>query len=242
MQLDEQQQASLLEMQVRLELKKLELSKTEVKLNCLREDWLARVEELRSNKSIELSEKDVLEESLASTLTQEQQDAERELKEAKGSFDVEMSALSDEKNDLNQQRLTQKKRHEEEEISLRDKSLQLSTEIYLMCTDHSTTLNSHESKIEGLKVALEQGSSRRLELEEHFALVDRNNAAIKFEEEQLQRIAKKEEEAKQLLHQGARGLQKLFRGLVARKLVDKLKKQKSKKKAKKGKGKVKQGK
>ena len=153
------------------------------------------------------------------------------------SFDVDMCALSDEKNELHQQSLAQKKRYEEEEISLRDTSLQLSSEIYNMCTDHATTLHSHKSKIEALKV--EQDSNRRLELEEHFALVDRNNAAIRLEHEKLRRVAEKEEEATQLLHQGARGLQKLFRGLVARKQVDKLKKQKSKKKSKKGKGKVK---
>ena len=70
---------------------------------------------------------------------------------------------------------------------------------------------------------------------EHFARVDRNNAAMVLEEEKLRRVAAKEEEATQMLNQGARGVQKLFRGMIARRAFHKLKKQKSKKKGKKGK-------
>lgn len=233
----EQTEAKLLELQVRLELKKLELGKTETKLNSLREDWLARVEELRLNKSIVLSEKQVLEESQSNTLHEELETAERELYESQLSFDVEMAALSDEKNELHDECLGQKQRYEERESSLRDTSLQLSSEIGKLCSDHATTLHSHKSKIESLKDKLERDSSRRRELEEHFSRVDRNNAAMKLEEEKLQRIAAKEEEATQLLHQGARGLQKLFRGFVGRQQYEKLKKKGKKKgKGKKGKG------
>eukprot|EP00984_Skeletonema_dohrnii_P001590 scaffold497_cov71-Skeletonema_dohrnii-CCMP3373.AAC.2 len=59
---------------------------------------------------------------------------------------------------------------------------------------------------------------------------------MKLEEEKLRRIAMKEEEATQLLHRGARGLQKLWRGKVAREHFDKLKKKKGKGKGAKGKG------
>lgn len=233
----EQTEAKLLELQVRLELKKLELTKTETKLNSLREDWLARVEELRSNKAIVLSEKHALEESLTNTLREELETVERELYEARESFDVEMAALSDGKNELRDKCLGQQQRYEERESSLRNTSLQLSSEIGKLCSDHATTLHSQTSKIEALKDKLEQDLNRRLELEEHFSRVDRNNAAMKLEEEKLQRIAAKEEEATQLLHQGARGLQKLFRGFVGRQQYEKLKKKGKKKgKGKKGKG------
>ncbi|KAK1745036.1 hypothetical protein QTG54_004327 [Skeletonema marinoi] len=235
-QLDELQEARLLEGQVRLELKKLELKKLEAKLNNLREDWNARVEELRTNKTVVLAEKALLEESLASTLAEEQQAAEHALTQARLCFDAEMSALSDEKNQLHQECLEQKQRHEERESSLRDTSLQLSSEIDKLCSDHVTTLHSHASKIEALKYALEQDSIRRLELETHFERVDRNNTAMRLEEEKLRRVAMKEEEASQLLHRGARGLQKLWRGKVAREHFDKLKNKSKKKKKGKGKG------
>jgi len=215
---------------------KLELKKLEAKLNNLREDWNARVEELRTNKTVVLAEKALLEESLASTLAEEQQAAEHALTQARLCFDAEMSALSDEKNQLHQECLEQKQRHEERESSLRDTSLQLSSEIDKLCSDHVTTLHSHASKIEALKYALEQDSIRRLELETHFERVDRNNTAMRLEEEKLRRVAMKEEEASQLLHRGARGLQKLWRGKVAREHFDKLKNKSKKKKKGKGKG------
>ena len=229
MQLDELQEARLLEGQVRLELKKLELSKLEAKLNNLREDWYARVEELRTNKTVVLAEKTSLEESLDSTLAEEQQAADHALTQARLCFDAEMSELSDEKNQLHQDCLEQKQRHKDRELSLRDTSLQLSSEIDKLCSDHVTT--PHASKIEALKDALEQDLMRRLELEAQFERVDRNNTAMKLEEEKLRRVAMKEEEATQLLHRGARGLQKLWRGKVAREHFDKLKNKSKKKNA-----------
>lgn len=233
---EEQTETKLLELQVRLELKKLELGKAENKLNSLRKDWLTRVEELRTNKSIVMSEKHELEESLAKTLHGERETAERELCKAQISFDVEMAASSDEKNELQDKCLGQNQRHEERESTLRDTSLQLSSEIGKLLSDHTTTLHSNKSKIEALKDKLETDSNRRLELEEHFARVDRNNAAMKLEEEKLQRVAVKEEEAVQLLHQGASGLQKLFRGFIGRKEYEKMKKKGKKKGKGKGKG------
>lgn len=235
MQRDEQQDACLLEGQVRLELKKLELSKLEAKLTSLRDDWDCRQEQLQSTKSIVLDEKTALEDSLAATLQAEREDAEREMAGAQVSFNAEVTALTDEKNDLNQKFKIQKQRHEEEEFSLRGTSLQLSSEIYKMCADHAKTLTCHKADIEALKAKLELDSDRRLELEEHFARVDRNNAAMELEEEKLRRVAAKEEEATQMLNQGDRGIQKLFRGMIARRAFHKLKKQKSKKKGKKGK-------
>jgi chromosome segregation ATPase len=239
--LEEANEARLLEGQVRLELKKLELGKLDAKLNTLRNDWFARVEELRAEMQQVLSEKDALEECLANKLHEEQQNAEQALTQEKLSFDAEISTLSDERNELHQECLEQRQKNEEKESSLRDISLRLSIEIDKSCSDHNLSLQSHVSKIEALKATLEQQSKRRVELEEHFARVDRNNAAIKLEEERLRNVLAKEEAATKLLHKGACGLQKLWRGVVAREQFAKLKKKK-KGKGKKGKGKGKKGK
>lgn len=226
-------EAHMLERQVRLELKRFELSKLEAKLNNLRHDWSEREKELSAEMQQVLSEKSALEDCLVKILYEEQQIAEQALTQAKLSFDGEMVKLSNEKNGLQQKCLEQKQKLEEKESSLRDISLQLSSgEI------DQSTLNSHVSKIKALKAALEQESKRRAECEEHFERVDRNKAEIKVEEEKFRRVAVKEEEAMQLLHQGARGVQKLWRGMVAREQFTKLKK-KSKKKGKGKKGKSK---
>ncbi|KAL7437213.1 hypothetical protein ACHAXM_005512 [Skeletonema potamos] len=237
MQLEEVNEARLLEGQVRLELKQLELSKLEAKLNSRRDDWLARVDELRAEMQHVLSEKEALEECLANKLYEEQKIAEQALTQAKLSFDVEMSTLTDYRNELHQKCLERKQNNIEKESYLRDISLRLSVEIDKSIKVEAAFLQSQVSKIEALKARLEKQLSRRAELEEHFARVDRNNAATKIEEERLRHLVSMEAEATKLLFRGACGLQKLWRGMAAREQFAKMKKKTKRGNAKNGRGK-----
>lgn len=229
------EQRNSLELQVRLELKKLELSKLRSKLNSLRSDWSARTKELSEERLSVLSDLQAQEQRLANELREEQQVAEEAMAKARLSFDTEISVLSTEKEKLHSEFLHQKQQHEKNDVSLRDASLQLSSEMNKLFSTHASMMDALAAQIESVKNALDEETKRRMELEEHFKRVDRNNAAMKLEAEKLKLVAAKEEEAKQLLHNGACALQKLWRGLVTREQVEKLKKQKSKKK--KGKGK-----
>jgi hypothetical protein len=223
----------LLEMQARMELKKLELNRLIAKLNNLRTDRKERVRELEKENQHVVSEKLLVEQHLLNETEQKHQLAEHELKQTKLSFDVEMSKLVDETDELRRQYEKQKENNRIVEASLLDKTLKLSIEIHKLCTDHSTTVGSLVSKIEALKDMLQHDTKRRVELHDHYARVDRNNTQKELEETKLHLVAVQEEKAINLLHHGARGLQKLWRGRVARENFAKLEKKKKQKKGKK---------
>lgn len=215
---------SLLELQTRLELKNIDLGKLKTKQNALRRDYKERVEELKEELRQVVEKKKLLEDKLFTKLADERQVTEHALKQTKMSFDADMSKLREEKNELLQQVLEKKKTYDGKETALRVVSVQLSSEIDKLSSQHETSHMLHLAKLDALKVSLTNEIARRQELEEHFARVDRNNAAKRLEEEKLRLVAEKEEEAMGILHTAATQMSKLWRGQQARASFAKMKK------------------
>jgi hypothetical protein len=98
-----------------------------------------------------------------------------------------------------------------------------------------TKLREKMFEMQAVTSKLEMQRKRRAELEENFARIDKNNAANKREEEALQRVAEIKSKAQAVLDNGATAMQKLYRGMRDRAIVEKMKKASKKKgKGKKG--------
>ena len=226
---NEHSSRSLLELQTRLELKNIDLGKLKTKQSTLRRDYKERVEELKEELRQVVEEKKLLEDKLFTKLADERQATEHAWKQSKISFDADMSKLREEKSELLQLHLEKKKAYDHKETALRDVSLQLSSEVDKLSSQHATSQMLHLTKIDALKVSLATEIARRQELEEHFARVDRNNAAKRLEEEKLRLVAEKEEEAMGILHTAATQIQTRWRGQQARASFAKMKKKRGNK-------------
>eukprot|EP00957_Ditylum_brightwellii_P010375 784452-Ditylum_brightwellii.AAC.1 len=95
-----------------------------------------------------------------------------------------------------------------------------------------------DNKID-VQTKLKNEKSRRFELEEHFAQVDRNLAITTKEEDLLMNVQKLEDEAMRILIDPCIHLQRLFRGKRDRVIVAKLRQKKTKGRKTKGKPKKK---
>lgn len=215
-----------------------ELAKLKRRLSTAREERKERRDELES----ELSElKTVLQEKIA-VLRKEQDEvivtnAEREQSEMK-LFEEEMSAMEKQRDGLRKQLQEQKHANAYLESKLRDANAIIALELKQAVSDNSVAISKRAADIGLIKETLGKQQKRRTELEEHFVRVDANNAAKKKEEEALERVAEISRKAQELLDAGASQLQRLFRGMRDRAIVEKMKKA-SKKKGKMGKGKKK---
>ena len=87
---------------------------------------------------------------------------------------------------------------------------------------------------------MDEENKERQRLQDHFDLIDENDRIRRKEEAVLRRVVELEEEAERILDNGATQLQRLFRGMQDRAIVDKMKNKKkrggAKKKQKKKKG------
>lgn len=152
-------------------------------------------------------------------------------------FDAEIVALDKLRDDLRKQLEEQKLDHAELESRLEDAISSLTFELEQTASNRKEVLSANMEEMRTTKDKLKQQKERRDVLEEHFERVDANNAVKQKEEEALQRVADIMRKAQELLDTGAAQLQRLYRGMRDRALVQKMKK--SKKKGKKGKGKKK---
>jgi tetrahydromethanopterin S-methyltransferase subunit A len=102
-------------------------------------------------------------------------------------------------------------------------------EIEKLRYDHEIVSKAKLTDIESIRAKLEQQKKEQRALENHFKMVDLNNAMKLQEEEQLRKVAALEDIAKVLLDDGAIALQKVWRGSKDRKLVATMKSKQSKK-------------
>lgn len=215
-----------------------DLAKCQRRLRFDREERKERRDELESELR---GVKKILEDKLEALKKDQDLELEREREQEKLDwklFDEEMNTLQIERDELRRQLMEQRENHAKVESKLRDANSLLALKIENVSNDNKAIMSAKENEIEQLRSTLEQQKKHQIELEEHFARVDENNAAKKREEEALQRVADISKRAKELLDNGAVQMQRLYRGKRDRALVAKLK---SKMKKKGGKSKRKEG-
>jgi hypothetical protein len=199
-----------------------ELSKSKSRLAAVREERKERRDELDG----ELCQlKTVLKDKLEALRKDQDMELEKDQDQEKLDkvlFDEEMKSLQKQRDDLQKQLLNQNEAHTKEELKLRDINLSLSRKIETISND-KVLQTAKEEELSAISSLLEQQRIRRTELEEHFELVDKNNAAKKREEDALQLVQALKTKAQALLDNGAAQLQKLYRGKRDRALVAKMK-------------------
>lgn len=166
-------------------------------------------------------------------------DARQALNLSKDAFEEEHASLLSEK-ELLTSRLAKTIDDRAAAISEKNKSVaQLLTDAESLAATQQDELTAIQNISNRTNAEYEVESERRLELDEHFRLVDMNNAIKREEEAKLETIAAIEREARDILDHAAVGCQRLWRGHVARASVAKMKKKKRSGKNKKKGGKKK---
>ncbi|KAL3757324.1 hypothetical protein ACHAWU_008485 [Discostella pseudostelligera] len=206
-----------------------ELCRLQTKLRTMRE---AR-EERRAELDNELSVLRKLFNEKQQQLAHEQGLSEQSEVLALGSqqslFENELEALKQEQQELLKQQADARSSYTENESNIRTNISRLRTEIHQLSYDHEIVSKAKLTDIETIRANLEQQKKEQRELENHFKMVDLNNAMKMQEEEQLKKVAALEDMAKALLDDGAIALQKVWRGSKDRKLVASMKSKQSKK-------------
>lgn len=209
-----------------------------VKLEARLRDVRREREERRAELSSELTGLNAAFEEKRGALANEQTSKEErelsELERQRGTFEKECEELERKRDEFKLQYEDQKRCHGDEESRLQVTVASIKMDLLNISTDHDAAVTAKQTAIESERTLLEQQQGRRIELEEHFKRVDRDNANRKEEEEQLRKVCELEEKAMSLLDEGAVSLQKLWRGIKDREAVT-VAKMKSKKKKKGGK-------
>jgi chromosome segregation ATPase len=212
-----------------------ELVKLQHRLRMSREERRERCQELEKEFS-DLNK--ILEEKLEALKNQQDQvvakDVEMEQSEMRH-FNDDINQLQNQRDGLSKQLEEQMKAWRQIEEQMKATNSSLALELAQTNATDKAKLREKMFEMQAITSKLEMQRKRRAELEEHFARVDENNAAKKREEEALQRVAEIMIKAQELLDNGATAMQKLYRGMRDRAIVEKMKKASKKKgKGKKG--------
>ena len=162
-----------------------------------------------------------------------------EMKETKEVREKAISALRKELMLLEEELTTLKENNEHECNQSKQNLKDLEAKSMQYTLDHETHQFKVKEEVESILSKHKEEAQRRVDLERHFKLMERNRKIVEEEEALLQSVTALENKADAILFHGATQLQRLFRGLRDRALIRK-KKKKSKKNGKgKGKGKSK---
>ena len=161
-------------------------------------------------------------------------DAKQALDLSKSAFEQEYAKLCSEK-ELATSQLAKAKEDNAAAISEKNKSIaRLLTDVESLSATQQEETAAIGNARQSTNAEYEVESKLRLELDDHFSLVDMNNAIKREEEAKLETIAAIEREAQGILDHATVGFQRLWRGRVSRTSVAKMKKKKSGKNKKKG--------
>ena len=208
-----------------------ELKRQQARLNVVREERKERRMELENELQEVTNVFHEKEYALSEELTREEEHVDVELGDQRKRFQVELEALQKKRDELRTQYEDQRRQYDQEESRMKALNASVVAEIQNLSRDFEVQLNTKESEIKAGKVHLEEQMKRRKELEEHFDMINKNNAEKQQELDALDAVCELERKAAKLLDNGAIQFQKLYRGFVA-----KLKAGKSKKKGGKKKG------
>lgn len=211
-----------------------ELAKRKKRLGAARDEQKERRDELNSELSELKSELQDKMETLRTEQALRMQLTESSEQQEMEAFDKEMTELLKQRDELLKQLEEEKQAHTDLESKLRDTNSALARELARVVSEDKVLISSKKSSLDALTAEVQEQMKIRKELEEHFERVDENNVVKKREEEALQRVADISKRAQKLLDNGAIQIQKLYRGMRDRAVVQKLKKASKKGKGKKG--------
>ena len=128
-----------------------------------------------------------------------------------------------------------------EEDGLNSKRQELQDAIDSKTLAHAEKMQQIQNQTNDVQCRMDEENKKRQRLQNHFDLIDENDRIRRKEEAVLRRVVELEEGAERILGNGATQLQRLFRGMRDRAIVDKMKNKKkrggTKKKQKKKGGK-----
>lgn len=127
-----------------------------------------------------------------------------------------------------------------EKDGLNSKRQELQDTIESRTLAHADKMQQIQNQTNDVQYRMDEENKKRQRLQDHFDLIDDNDRIRRKEEAVLRRVVELEEGAERILDNGATQLQRLFRGMRDRAIVDKMKNKKkrggAKKKQKKKKG------
>ncbi|KAJ0397464.1 hypothetical protein ATCC90586_000253 [Pythium insidiosum] len=179
--------------------------------------------------------------SINQTAAHEQNLIETELKEAQHkaheAHAQEMKMLLDKAAMLQTQIAKMAQDHQEEEDGLRKKKCKTATELAGLIEKYDSEMASLEEEIQDVESSFQKEREQCNQLNEHFLKIDEEQARIDAEERVLEELRAREREQQQFLHNSATKIQKVYRGMLARREYTKMlaKTKKGKKGGKKGK-------
>ncbi|TYZ61164.1 hypothetical protein PybrP1_012380 [[Pythium] brassicae (nom. inval.)] len=209
-----------------------------------------KLSELRRTKEEELALLDSQVQKLRNELHSINQSAahelnmiEAELKEAQSkaheTHTQEMKLLLDKAAALQAIAAKMAQEHQEEEDMLRKKKCKTAAEVASVVEKYDAEMLAMENEASSLSSAFKREQEQCLELHEHFIKIDEEQSRIDAEEKVLEEIRAREREKQQFVFDAATRIQKVYRGVLARrefaKMVAKTKKGKKGGAGKKGK-------
>jgi hypothetical protein len=154
----------------------------------------------------------------------------RELGSQRAAFDREVDALKGKQQDFAKQYNDQRAAFADKELNLGANISSLNIDVQKRLNDYEAVAMAKQTDIGAVRLLLGQQKALRLELENHFTMVDMNQAKRKQENERLRSVHELEQKAVSLLWHGAVALQKHWRGRKDRALAVAVKNKKTKKK------------
>ena len=141
--------------------------------------------------------------------------------------------LSAQKADLEDKLQQLQLQNQAEEDGLNSKRRELQDAIDSKTLAHADKMQRIQNQINDVQCRMDEENKERQRLQDHFDLIDENDRIRRQEEAVLRRVVELEEEAERILGNGATQLQRLFRGMRDRAIVDKMKNKKKRGGAKK---------
>lgn len=120
-----------------------------------------------------------------------------------------------------------------EKGGLNSKRQELQDTIESTTLAHADKMQQIQNQTNDVQCRMDEENKKRQRLQDHFDLIDDNDRIRRKEEAVLRRVVELEEGAERILDNGATQLQRLFRGMRDRAIVDKMKNKKKRGGAKK---------
>jgi len=170
-----------------------------------------------------------------SQTTQKEKDDLEKLKatqnaDAKGKFDETMQKLEEEETKLSSKMNETLVDNTGSELGARKKKLKTQKELSLSIENYDKTMTEKQFEIDALRKIHETEKKELEEKREYFRKWDAERGRISEEEKLIAAENRKKDEAQKVLDDAASAIQKIFRGMQARKATKKGKKRKGKKK------------
>ena len=227
---EESLRSDLIKFECEQSTKNDELSVLQTKLSCMRK---AR-EERRVELENELSGLNKLSDEKRHVMVDmhklKEESVVRELESQRATFDREVDALKEKKDEFAEQYINQRAAFADKELKLGANISSLNIDTQKRVHDYEALAKAKQTDIDTVQLQLGQQKALRLELENHLTKVDMNKTNRKQEGERFRAVHELEQNAVSLLCDGAVALQKLWRGRKDRALVKNKKTKKKKKK------------